>query len=68
MFKLVSFVRFEVFCVGFVVYQVALGPVLLRAILSPPRHFHSINGPYSFITSHQLKLILATSSTIELHT
>ena len=54
--------------VKFVVYQMALGPVSPQAHLSPPRHFHSINGPYSFITSHQLKLILATSSTIELHT
>lgn len=53
---------------GFVVYQVALGSVSLRALLSTPCHFHSVNSPYSSVTSRQLKLILATSSTIELHT
>jgi len=31
---------------GFMVYQMALGPLSLWALYSPPFHFHSINGPY----------------------
>ena len=41
---------------------------LLRALISLPCHFHSISGPSSLIICQQLKLILATSSTIEWHT